>query len=56
VVGNWGRGGPAFRWTEQTGVVDMDMPTTGEFTNISKNGRFISTNLLDPNPDTDLDA
>ena len=56
VVGNWGRGGPAFRWTEKTGVVDMDMPTTGEFTNISKNGRFISTNLLDPNTDSDLGA
>jgi len=56
VVGNYGRGGPAFRWTEKTGVVDINIATTGEMTTISKNGRYLSTNLLDPNTDTNLGA
>src|SRR5262249_51793920 len=29
VVGNYGRGYPPFRWTEATGVVPMDVATTG---------------------------
>jgi uncharacterized membrane protein len=56
VVGNWGRGGPPFTWTEKAGIVNMNVATTGEFTNISKNGRFISTNLFDPNTGNGLGA
>jgi uncharacterized membrane protein len=47
VVGNYGLGGPPFRWTEKTGVVPMDVATTGLFTRISRNGKYISTDLLD---------
>ena len=47
VVGNYGRGGPPFRWTEKTGVVPMDVSTTGDMTNISRNGKYVSTTLLD---------
>ncbi|MGA8893214.1 MAG: matrixin family metalloprotease [Anaeromyxobacteraceae bacterium] len=54
VVGNYGRGGPAFKWTEKTGIVSLGVNTTGEITSISKNGKFISTNLLDADTDTDL--
>jgi hypothetical protein len=49
VVGNFGRGGPPFRWTEKTGVVPMDVATTGDMTNISRNGKYIATTLLDAN-------
>jgi len=47
VVGNFGRGGPPFRWTEKTGVVPMDVATSGDMTNISHNGKYIATTLLD---------
>jgi Matrixin len=51
-VGNYGRGGPVFRWTAKTGVVPMHAVSTGEITSISDNGTYISTNLLDPHTDT----
>ncbi len=51
-VGNYGRGGPVFRWTAKTGVVPMDAVSTGEITSISENGRYLSTNLLNPDTDT----
>jgi hypothetical protein len=57
VVGNWGLGGPVFRWTETTGLVTMNEAiTTGEMTNISRNGRFIATDLFDPDSYTNLGA
>jgi hypothetical protein len=56
VVGNFGRGGPPFRWTEKTGLVPMDVATTGEVTTISRNGRYITTNLLNAWDDTALGA
>ena len=46
-VGNFGLGGPAFRWTRETGVVSLNVPTDGVFTSISRNGKYISTNLFD---------
>lgn len=46
-VGNYGLGGPAFRWTRESGVVSMDVPTDGVFTSISRNGKYISTNVFD---------
>jgi hypothetical protein len=49
-VGNYGPGGPVFRWTAQTGVVPIPgTVSTGELTTISPNGQFISTNFMDPN-------
>ena len=56
VVGNYGRGGPVFNWTAKTGVVSMTVPSTGEITSISHNGRYISSNLLDVNSDTAIGA
>lgn len=57
VVGNWGLDGPVFRWTEQTGLVTMNEAfTPGNITNISRNGRFISSDLFDPNTFTNLGA
>ena len=56
VVGNYGLGGPVFRWTAKTGVQSMNVPSTGEITNISRNGRFISSNLYDPNSDSAMGA
>ena len=56
VVGNYGRGGPPFRWTERTGVVPMDVATTGETTTISQNGKYITTNLLNAWDDSGLGA
>ncbi|MFI5182974.1 MAG: hypothetical protein ACHQNV_01140, partial [Vicinamibacteria bacterium] len=55
VVGNWGRGGPVFQWTERTGLVNMwEAPSTGEMTTISRNGLFISSNILDVNSDSEI--
>jgi uncharacterized membrane protein len=54
VVGNWGRGGPVFRWTEETGLVDMGVPSSGEITTISRNGAFVSSNVLDTSTDTEV--
>ncbi len=51
-----GRGGPAFRWTAATGLVSLNQPSTGETTSISRNGVYISTDLLDVNQDTSLGA
>ena len=56
VVGNFGRGGPVFRWTAKTGLVSMNVASTGNITSISNNGKYISTNLLDVNADQDLGA
>jgi hypothetical protein len=55
-VGDFGRGGPVFRWTSGTGPVSMNVPSTGETTSISRNGKYISGNLLDVNSDTSLGA
>ncbi len=55
-VGNYGRGGPAYRWTAKTGVVPLDVVSTGEITSISRNGKYIATNFLDPRTDTALGA
>ena len=55
-VGNAGRGGPVFRWTAATGLSSMNVPSTGEETSISRNGRYISSDLLDVNADASLGA
>ena len=55
-VGDFGRGGPVFRWTAKTGIVPMDVPSTGEITSISHNGIYMSSNLYDPNADASLGA
>jgi hypothetical protein len=55
-VGDYGRGGPVFRWTAATGPVSMDVPSTGEASSISRNGAYIASNLLDVNSDTSLGA
>lgn len=55
-VGNLGRGGPVFRWTAATGLVSMNVPSTGETTSISRNGTYISSDLLDVNADASLGA
>jgi uncharacterized membrane protein len=54
VVGNYGRGNPAFRWTEKTGVVSLGVNTPGEITSISRNGKYITTGFLDPETQTSL--
>ncbi len=54
VVGNYGLGNPAFRWTEKTGLVSLGVNTPGEFTRISRNGKYIATNFFDPDSFTDL--
>ena len=57
VVGDYGgRGGPVFQWTAKSGVVSMNVASPGGNVSISRNGRFISTNLLDVDSDTDLGA
>ena len=53
-VGNYGLGEPAFRWTKETGVVSLNVLTDGVFTSISKNGKYISTNMFDPDTFTSL--
>jgi hypothetical protein len=55
-VGNFGLGGPVFQWTAKTGLVSMNVLSTGTATSISKNGRYISSNLLDPDSGNDLGA
>ena len=56
-VGDYGRGGPVFRWTAKSGVVPMsEVVSTGEITSISQNGKYLSANLLNPNTDTSLGA
>jgi hypothetical protein len=55
VVGNFGRGGPVFKWTEKTGLQSLFVASTGEFTSISRNGKYLSSNLLDGN-ETSLGA
>src|SRR3974390_193214 len=55
-VGDFGRGGPVFQWSAKTGTVSMNVASTGGNVSISRNGRYISTNLLDVNSDTDLGA
>jgi Matrixin len=55
-VGDFGRGGPVFRWTAATGPVSMNVPSTGESTSISRNGLYIAGNLLDVDTDTSLGA
>ena len=47
VVGNFGRGGPIFRWTAADGIQAFDgVAAQGESTFISRNGKYIATNLL----------
>ncbi|HVP56404.1 MAG TPA: matrixin family metalloprotease [Candidatus Eisenbacteria bacterium] len=55
-VGSFGRGGPVFQWTAKTGVVSMNVASTGLGVSISRNGRYIASNLLDVNSDSDLGA
>ena len=56
-VGDYGgRGGPVFQWTAKSGLVSMNVASPGGTVSISRNGRYISTNLLDVNSDTDLGA
>jgi hypothetical protein len=56
-VGDFGRGAPIFRWTAQTGAVPLPGAlSTGEISSISPNGRYISSNLYDPNTDSALGA
>ena len=55
-VGDFGRGGAVFQWTPKGGVVSLNAASTGGNVSISRNGRYISTNLLDVNSDTDLGA
>ena len=56
-VGDYGRGGPLFRWTAKTGVVPMvDVYSVGEQVSISENGKYIASNLLNPNNDQSIGA
>ena len=55
-VGNMGRGGPVFTWTAQSGLVAMSAISTGEITTISKNGRYITSSLLDVDTDNSLNS
>jgi hypothetical protein len=55
-VGDFGRGSPVFRWTAETGPVSMNLPSTGEAESISRNGKYIATNMLDVNTDLPLGA
>src|SRR5579862_6772539 len=55
-VGDFGRGGPVFRWTAAAGPVSMGVISTGEISAISRNGRYISSNLLNPRKDLSLGA
>ncbi len=55
-VGDFGRGGAVFQWTAAGGLVPMNVASTGTTTAISHNGRYIATNLLDANSDTDIGA
>jgi hypothetical protein len=55
-VGDYGRGGPVFRWTAATGPVPMSVPSTGEGASISRNGQYIASNLLDVTTDLPIGA
>ncbi len=55
-VGGYGRGGPIFRWTAKNGLVPMNVAGVGGVVSISPNGRYMSSDLLDVNADTDLGA
>jgi Matrixin len=55
-VGDFGRGSPVLRWTAATGPVSMNLPSTGEATSISRNGKYIAANMLDVNTDLSLGA
>jgi len=56
-VGGYGRGGPVFRWTEQTGVVPFpNVVGNGDAVSISHDGRFIAADLLDAATDTSIGA
>ena len=55
-VGDFGRGEPVFQWTAKTGIVSMNVASTGGMVSISRNGQYLATNLLDVNSDTDLGA
>src|SRR5206468_12073993 len=55
-VGGYGRGGPVFQWNAKKGVQSMNVAGVGGTVSISPNGRYISSNLLDVNSDTDLGA
>jgi Matrixin len=55
-VGGYGRGGPVFQWNAKQGVQAMNVAGVGGVVSISNNGRYISSNLLDVNSDTDLGA
>ena len=55
-VGDFNRGGPVFQWNAKNGMLPMNVAGVGGRVSISPNGRYISTNLLDVNSDTDLGA
>src|SRR5271165_1131667 len=55
-VGGYDRGGPLFRWTANQGVQSMNVAGVGGVVSISRNGRYMSSNLLDVNSDTDIGA
>jgi len=55
-VGGYNRGGPIFKWTAKSGVVSMNVAGTGGVVSISRNGKYIASNLLDVNQDIDLGA
>jgi hypothetical protein len=55
-VGGYNRGGPLFRWTAKTGVQSMNVAGVGGVVSISRNGKYMSSDLLDVNSDTDLGA
>jgi hypothetical protein len=55
-VGNFGRGGPVFRWTAKTGVVSMGVASMGESMSISRNGQYIAGNLMNVKADDSLGA
>lgn len=55
-VGNYGRGGLVFRWAPDAGLVSMNVPSTRELTAISRNGAYISTDILEVAADGSLGA
>jgi hypothetical protein len=55
-VGGFGRGGPIFQWNAKQGLLPMNVAGVGGTTSISPNGKYISSNLLDVNADTDIGA
>jgi hypothetical protein len=55
-VGGYNRGGPLFRWDANHGVQSMNVAGVGGPVSISRNGKYMSSDLLDINSDTDLGA